>query len=74
MKQYAVVFEAPAFAGDNWSSYVPDLPGCISTGANLDECRQRSAESIGAYVEALRERGLPVPQPSAEVERVAAAA
>jgi len=28
--RYAVVIEK---AGDNYSAYVPDLPGCIATGA-----------------------------------------
>ena len=73
MNKYAVVFEAPAFDGDNWSSYVPDLPGCIGIGKTLDECQASAAISIGMYIDDLRERGLPVPQPSAAVGLLAAA-
>jgi predicted RNase H-like HicB family nuclease len=32
--RYAVVIEN---AGSNYSAYVPGLPGCIATGANLAE-------------------------------------
>ena len=73
MNKYAVVFEAPLFEGDNWSSYVPDLPGCIGIGSTLEECRESAMISIGMVVDDLRERGLPVPMPSASVELLAAA-
>lgn len=73
MSKYAVVFEAPSFPGDNWSSYVPDLPGCAGVGATLDECRASAATSIGIYVEDLKGRGLPVPPPSASVDLLEAA-
>jgi len=33
--QYAVVIEHQE--GSNYSAYVPDLPGCVSTGDSLDE-------------------------------------
>ena len=33
MKEYLVIFE---WTGNNYSAYVPDLPGCISTGKNLE--------------------------------------
>lgn len=32
--RYAIVIER---AGTNFSAYVPDLPGCIATGATLIE-------------------------------------
>jgi hypothetical protein len=32
--RYAVVIEN---AGSNFSAYVPDLPGCVATGATLAE-------------------------------------
>ena len=72
MNKYAVVFEAPTYEGDNWSSYVPDLPGCVGIGATLDECRESAEISIRIYIDDLRQRGLPVPTPSATVELLAA--
>jgi predicted RNase H-like HicB family nuclease len=34
MKAYALVFEA---ALNNFAAYVPDLPGCVSTGKTREE-------------------------------------
>jgi len=34
-KRYAVVVERASER--NWSAYVPDLPGCVSTGATAEE-------------------------------------
>ena len=68
--EYAVVFEN---AGRNWSAYVPDLPGCISTGGTLEECKVNIAEAIAFHIEGLVRHGDPVPAPSAVVELVKAA-
>jgi predicted RNase H-like HicB family nuclease len=32
--RYAIVIEN---AGPNYSAYVPDLPGCVATGATVEE-------------------------------------
>jgi predicted RNase H-like HicB family nuclease len=32
--KYAVLFEQ---AESNWAAYVPDLPGCMTTGKTLEE-------------------------------------
>ncbi|MGI8926680.1 MAG: type II toxin-antitoxin system HicB family antitoxin, partial [Tepidiformaceae bacterium] len=48
---YAVVFED---AGRNYSAYVPDLPGCISTGRTMEEVEQLLREAIEFPVEGLR--------------------
>ena len=39
MKEYLVIFE---WAGSNYSAYVPDLPGCVSTGKTLDDAEETS--------------------------------
>jgi len=36
MKNYLVVFEK---SSTGYSAYVPDLPGCISTGATKEETK-----------------------------------
>jgi len=35
--RYAVVIER---AANNYSAYVPDLPGCVATGATIEETEQ----------------------------------
>lgn len=65
--RYAVVIEK---AQGNYSAYVPDLPGCIATGATVAEVEAEIREAIVFHVEGLREDGLPVPPPSSQVEYV----
>lgn len=66
---YAVVIEK---AADNYSAYVPDLPGCVATGATVDEVEAEIGEAIRFHIEGLEEDGLPVPKPSAIAEYVEA--
>lgn len=61
MKEYLVIFE---WAGSNYSAYVPDLPGCISTGKTLDETEQNIQEAIELYIDTLRDDGQPIPEPT----------
>jgi predicted RNase H-like HicB family nuclease len=45
--RYAVVIEN---AGSNFSAYVPDLPGCVATGATLVETEAAIREAIGFHL------------------------
>ncbi|MBZ5582849.1 MAG: type II toxin-antitoxin system HicB family antitoxin [Acidobacteriia bacterium] len=67
MKKYAVTFEK---ASNNWAAYVPDLPGCVTTGRTLDETRRLIAEAIEFHIEGLRMDGEPVPEPTTVAESV----
>lgn len=58
---YTVVIED---AGANYSVYVPDLPGCVSTGDSVDEALANISEAIVLHIEGLREDGEPIPPPS----------
>jgi predicted RNase H-like HicB family nuclease len=71
--RYTVIFEQ---AGSNWSAYVPDLPGCITTGKTLEETTRNIREAIEGHLATLRQFGDPIPQPStlaAEIEVTTAA-
>jgi predicted RNase H-like HicB family nuclease len=65
--RYAIVIEK---AGNNYSAYVPDLPGCVATGANVEDVETQIREAIEFHLEGMREDGLPIPQPSSKVEYV----
>jgi len=67
--RYAVVIEK---AGENYSAYVPDLPGCIATGATIEETEAEIRDAIRFHIEGLREDGLPVPQAISRAEYVEA--
>lgn len=63
--RYAIVIEKTP---DNYSAYVPDLPGCIATGATMEEVEVHIREAIEFHLDGLREDGTPPPQPSSHVE------
>jgi len=65
--QYAVVIEK---AENNYSAYVPDLPGCIATGATLEEVKQMITEAIEFHIEGMLEAGLPIPKPTSIAHEV----
>lgn len=69
--RYAIVIEN---AGGNYSAYVPDLPGCVATGATVQETEQAIREAIEFHLEGLREDGNPIPPSSSRVEYVEVAA
>ena len=58
MKRYAVVFEK---AENKWGAYVPDLPGCITTGKTLEETKHNIHEAIELHLESMREVGELIP-------------
>jgi predicted RNase H-like HicB family nuclease len=65
--RYAVVIEN---AGSNFSAYVPDLSGCVATGAILAETEAPIREAIEFHLDGLREDGSPIPPPPSKVEYV----
>ncbi len=69
--RYAIVIEK---AENNYSAYVPDLPGCVATGATADEVESQIREAIEFHLEGMREDGTPIPPPASRVEYVDIAA
>ena len=65
--RYAVVIER---AGQNYSAYVPDLPGCIAVGDTVDECERSIAEAIRFHLSGMLAEGLPIPEPSSIAKTV----
>jgi predicted RNase H-like HicB family nuclease len=61
---YAVVFEK---AAHNWAAYVPDLPGCVTTGPTLEDTRRLIGEAVEFHIEGMRMHGEPVPEASTVV-------
>ena len=51
-ERYTVVIEK---AGANYSAYIPDLPGCVSTGATLEEVKQMIQEAMEFHLEGLEQ-------------------
>ncbi|MGD9583019.1 MAG: type II toxin-antitoxin system HicB family antitoxin [Lysobacterales bacterium] len=69
--RFAVVIEQ---APGNYSAYVPDLPGCIATGATVADVERDIREAIAFHIAGLREDGMPIPAPASVVEYIDIAA
>jgi predicted RNase H-like HicB family nuclease len=67
MKRYAIVIEK---VPSNYSAYVPDLPGCIATGATAEETESLLREAVELHLEGMREDGLPIQRPATLVKYV----
>ena len=65
--KYAVVYEK---APGNFSAYVPDLPGCIATGATRQEIKRNIREAMAFHIEGMRLEHLPIPEPGTWTETV----
>jgi len=60
MRKYLIVVEETA---TGFSAFSPDLPGCVSTGADRQEVEKNMREAIAFHLDGLREDGEPVPEP-----------
>jgi predicted RNase H-like HicB family nuclease len=67
MKRYAIVVEQ---AGGNYAAYVPDLPGCVATGDTRGDVEGAIKEAIELHLEGMAKDGLPIPEPSSQVDYV----
>jgi predicted RNase H-like HicB family nuclease len=67
--KYATVIER---AAHNFSAYVPDLPGCVSTGRTIEEARRNILEAIELHLEGMRDDGQPAPRPTTICEYIEA--
>jgi len=65
--KYTVIFEKTA---TGYSAYVPDLPGCVTTGRTRQETARNMAEAIHGHLAMMREEGLSIPEPTTEADVV----
>lgn len=65
MRKYAVVIEQ--VPESNYCAYVPDLPGCVSTGETRQEVEQNIREAIEFHLEGMVEDGISIPEPGTNV-------
>jgi predicted RNase H-like HicB family nuclease len=67
--RYAVVIER---AEGNFSAYVPDLPGCVATGASIADVEGEIRDAIRFHIDGLKADGLEIPAPSSLAEYIEA--
>lgn len=68
--RYATIIEKMP---SNYSAYVPDLPGCVATGASLEEISAEIQAAISFHLEGLQLEGLPIPEATTICEYIEAA-
>jgi predicted RNase H-like HicB family nuclease len=70
LTEFTIVIED---AGTNFAAYAPDVPGCIATGATVEEVTVTLREAIAEHLDILREMGeeIPIPHSRAGVIEVA---
>lgn len=62
MRPYiALIHKEP---GSDYGVSFPDLPGCITAGATLDEARAMATEALALHLEGLVEDGEALPEPA----------
>lgn len=69
MSTYTLVLEA---GEHNWSAYLPEVPGCVATGANREDTIANATEALAFHLGGLRDAGEPVPEPHGEAIEVVA--
>jgi predicted RNase H-like HicB family nuclease len=67
MKKYLIVFEKTA---NNFSAYLPDLPGCIATGKTRAEVENNIKAAIELHLQGIKEDGDVLPEPTSFTELV----
>jgi predicted RNase H-like HicB family nuclease len=69
--RYAIIIET---GPNNYSAYVPDLPGCVTTGKTIEEGKRNMADAIALRLQGMREVGDPIPEPTSLCDYVEVAA
>ncbi len=69
--QYLVVIEK---SKNNYSAYVPDLPGCVATGATKQDAEKNITAAIAFHLDGMREDGDSIPRPSSDSVYIEASA
>ena len=54
----------------NYSAYLPDVPGRVATGRNPEITIKKLEKALEMHLAGLREDGLPIPEPSTEVDYI----
>lgn len=67
MKNYLIIIEK---VNNNYSAYLPDVPGCVATGKTLSEVKRRIRKALQYHIIGLQEDGLPIPKPAAVADYV----
>lgn len=66
---FVAVFEQ---SPNNWCAYIPDLPGCISTGKTWEKMQEMIKEAVTGHIEVMLEHGESLPETRMTIEEAIA--
>jgi predicted RNase H-like HicB family nuclease len=67
MKNLVIVIER---AGDNYSAYAPEVPGCIATGPTEEQAEENMRTALEMHLVGMKEDGLPLDPSEVVVRRI----
>jgi predicted RNase H-like HicB family nuclease len=67
MRTFAIVIEE---AGENYSAYAPEVPGCVATGSTEKEAEANMRTALELHLKGMEEDGLRVESHDVVVRRV----
>ena len=67
MIKYLIIIEK---AVKNYSTYSPDLPGCVATGKTRETAEKNMKKAIEMHIRGLRRDHQPLPEPRSGAEYV----
>ena len=67
MKTLVIVIER---AGENYSAYAPEVPGCVATGRTEEEAEWNMRRALEMHMLGMEEDGLPLQSRDVTVRRV----
>ena len=59
--RYTIIIER---GPNNFSAYAPDFPGCVAAAETEEETIKLMQEALAMHIEAMRQRGEPISEPS----------
>jgi predicted RNase H-like HicB family nuclease len=69
--KYVIIYEKTE---TGYSSYAPDLPGCIAGGFSLEETTELMRGAIRMHLAGMRRDGGPIPEPTTRADYIEAPA
>ena len=67
MVKYTIIIEK---AGNNYSAYCPDVPGCVAAASTVDETIALMADAVKAHLELMKEENMELPEPTTQAASV----
>lgn len=67
MAKYTIIIEK---AGNNYSAYCPDVPGCVAAADTVEETIALMTEAIKTHLELMKENDMEIPEPTTQAANV----